>query len=82
MQQVIETYKKSRDWNYLCRECKHFHYHNATRDKIIECRFVQEGKCDCVEYAPEDNLEYLEWKSYKELHRNDWLNNFVQDKFN
>jgi predicted nucleotide-binding protein (sugar kinase/HSP70/actin superfamily) len=78
MQTVIETKKKGNDWHYLCRECHHMHQVDE-RAVPIGCRFVPDGKCYCAEYVPDDNLEYLEWKQYKEEHKNDWLDNFVYD---
>lgn len=55
------------------------HYVNSQNNQVIRCRLVDEGKCDCIEYPPEDNLKYLEWKFNRELHKNDWMDNFVRD---
>jgi len=51
-----------------CRTCKHIdiaHFPKFGKPKLppLPCR---DKDCKCVEYLPEDNLEYLEYMHEKE----------------
>lgn len=56
-----------------CRVCKHLHLSqiNKTKPKesydyCVENYAIQSHvPCNCKEYVPEDNLEYLEWLNDK-----------------
>jgi len=61
--------------NRFCRNCSHhrdghitrFHMHLLSQRLVGQACYGNEtregarGNCDCPEYIPKDNLEYLEW---------------------
>ena len=52
----------------LCRECKHSD--EATHCSVIFCEYgipSEPEYCQCPEYIPLDNLEYVEWSYLRSL---------------
>jgi len=49
-----------------CRTCQHSFISHTTADhKPCACQFLVYGSCRCVEFLPQDNLEFLEYKYAK-----------------
>ena len=54
-----------------CRFCSHYFLsHTSMADGTNFCEWgngiYNPTKCECTDFAPEDNLDYLEWK-YEQL---------------
>jgi len=52
----------------ICRNCPHFKFahYSACYASIDDKRIGHAIPCDCPEFVPLDNLEYLEWKVDKQ----------------
>lgn len=51
-----------------CRSCKHSYIsHTDFNNQNCLCQYVIDGACQCLEYLPEDNLEFLEYKYGRKL---------------
>lgn len=57
--------KESKDLD-CCRECGHFRFlHCEEQAWAGRCDPQNDYGCDCKEYVPEDNLDYVEWLAEK-----------------
>jgi hypothetical protein len=46
-----------------CRTCGHFYLsHTDVEHDPSRCQNLVNGNCRCVEFLPQDNLEFLEYK--------------------
>jgi hypothetical protein len=46
-----------------CRTCLHFYIsHTDVKYNASACQNIVDGNCSCVEFLPQDNLEFLEYK--------------------
>ena len=51
-----------------CRSCQHSYLsHTDLNSQNCLCQYVVDGACQCPEYLPEDNLEFLEYKYGRKL---------------
>ena len=50
-----------------CRDCKHIRLSHVEGSHCIAANGNQEqfGLCQCKEFVPEDNLDYIEWLAKK-----------------
>jgi hypothetical protein len=55
-----------------CRDCGHFRFLHILESEDIGlyrsnqgCDPQNDHGCDCSEYVPEDNLDYIEWLAEK-----------------
>ncbi len=51
-------------YDSLCRNCNHWFCHEVQARRIAVNRTLS---CQCADYIPSDNLEYLEWQ-YERRH--------------
>ena len=50
-----------------CRTCKHSYIsHTDFKHEPINCQNVVHGSCRCIEFLPQDNLKFLEYKYAKQ----------------
>jgi hypothetical protein len=49
-----------------CRVCNHSYLsHTDFKNIPSKCQYIVDGNCKCVEFLPQDNLEFLEYKYAK-----------------
>jgi len=51
-----------------CRTCNHFYlsHTDIKHNYPVTCQYVIGGSCRCIEFLPQDNLEFLEYKYAKQ----------------
>ena len=52
-----------------CRTCNHSYIsHTDIVHNPSICQYIVNGTCGCMEYLPQDNLEFLEYECVKRGH--------------